>query len=83
MKKEKVSRLGRIINHDISANFFGNLYKKDKKLCEKLLKNYICSLCKNLKELGFNINTIPVLDVLRITLTTLSEIEVFQITKKL
>ena len=62
---KKVSRLGRIINHDISANFFGNLYKKDKKLCEKLLKNYICSLCKNLKELGFNINTIPVLDVLR------------------
>ena len=60
-----VSRLRRIIKHDISANFFGNLYKKDKNLSEKLLKNYIDSLSKTLKELGFNINTIPVLDILR------------------
>ncbi len=60
-----VSRLVRIIKHDISANFFGNLYKKDNNLSEKLLKNYIDSLSKILKELGFNINTIPVLDVLR------------------
>ena len=60
-----VSRLRRIIKHDISANFFGNLYQKDKNLSEKLLKNYIDSLSKTLKELGFNINTIPVLDILR------------------
>ncbi len=60
-----VSRLVRIMKHDISANFFGNLYKKDNNLSEKLLKNYIDSLSKILKELGFNINTIPVLDVLR------------------
>ena len=30
-----------------------------------LYKNYLKSLCKNLKKIGININTIPVLDVLR------------------
>ena len=32
-----VSRLRRVIKHDISANFFGNLYKKDNNLSEKIL----------------------------------------------
>ena len=63
---DTVSRLGNIINHNISANFFGNLYNVNKKICFNMYKNYICSVCKFLKELGININTIPVLDVLRV-----------------
>ena len=62
---DTVSRLGNIINHDISANFFGNLYNYDKKFCLNIYKNYIYSVCKILKNLGININTIPVLDVVR------------------
>ena len=62
---ENVSRLKDLINHNISAHFFGNLYKHDKDFCLKLYKAYISALCKNLKHLGININTIPVLDVLR------------------
>ena len=61
----KVSRLRNIINHSISASFFGNLYKKNKDFCSKTYQEYIFSLCKILNELGININTIPVLDVIR------------------
>ena len=60
-----VSRLSNIINHNISANYFGNLYLINKKLCIQLYKKYLDSLCKSLKKIGLNINTIPVLDVLR------------------
>ena len=62
---ESVSRLNNIINHNISANFFGSLYLKDKKFCLKILNHYIFSLSKFLREIGINVNTIPVLDVLR------------------
>ena len=62
---KNVSRLTKIINHSISSNYFGNLYKINKILCVKLLSHYIYSLSKILKELGINISTIPVLDVLR------------------
>ena len=61
-----VSRLTNIINHNISANYFGNLYLINKKLCIQLYKKYLDSLCKCLKRIGLNINTIPVLDVLRV-----------------
>ena len=61
-----VSRLHDIINNKISANFIGNLYKKNKNLSFKILKHYINSLSKILINLGININTIPVLDVLRL-----------------
>ncbi len=60
-----VSRLNNIINHNVSANFFGNLYQKDKALCVNLYKHYLNSLSKILKNIGININTVPVLDVLR------------------
>jgi|TARA_B110000211_G_scaffold221213_1_gene268591 beta-N-acetylhexosaminidase len=60
-----VSRLKDIINHNISSNFFGNLYLINKTLCIKIYKIYLNSLCKNLKKIGININTIPVLDILR------------------
>ena len=60
-----VSRLKELINHNISSGFFGSLFKKNKNFCLKLLRHYINSLCETLKILGININTIPVLDVLR------------------
>ncbi|MDC0544983.1 glycoside hydrolase family 3 protein [Pelagibacteraceae bacterium] len=59
-----VSRLGNIIDHNISANYFGNLYSLNNKLCIKLYKKYLVSLCKNLRSIGININTIPILDIL-------------------
>ena len=62
---EKVSRLRNIINHGISASFFGTLFKKNKDFCSKTYQEYIFSLSKILNELGININTIPVLDVIR------------------
>ncbi len=62
---ESVSRLRNLINNNVSANYFGNLFKKDKSLCFNILKHYIFSLSKILKDLGININTIPVLDVRR------------------
>ena len=61
----KVSRLSNLINHNISAKFFGNLFKSNQILCLKILEKYISSLSKILKDFGININTIPVLDVLR------------------
>ena len=60
-----VSRLNGIINHNFEANYFGKLYKLDKKIATALYKNYLKKLCNNLKNIGININTIPVLDVLR------------------
>ena len=60
-----VSRLKDIINHHFEACYFGNLYKLDKKIAKALYKTYLKSLCCNLKNIGINTNTIPVLDVLR------------------
>ena len=60
-----VSRLNDIINHNFEANYFGNLYKFDKKIATTLYKNYLKTLCDTLRNIGININTIPVLDVLR------------------
>ncbi len=60
---KSVTRLSNIIEHNITANFFGQLYDKNKDFCVKIVKVYLNHLCKILKELGFNINTIPVLDI--------------------
>ena len=60
-----VTRLRNLINHDINANYIGNLFKVNKKIAVKLYANYLNSLCDNLLKIGININTIPVLDVLR------------------
>ena len=62
-----VSRLRDIFTNQLDANFFGCLYKLNKKVALTLYKNYLESLCSNLKKIGVNINTIPVLDVLRKT----------------
>ncbi len=60
-----VSRLSNTIKHDFSAFFFGKLYKKDKVFSSYIYKHYINTISKTLNYLGINVNTIPVLDVLR------------------
>ena len=62
----KVSRLNKIINLNFfSQNFFGQLYIKDKKLFLNQYKIYINKVCDILKNIGVNINTVPVLDIRR------------------
>ena len=77
-----VSRLRNIINHEFSANYFGQLYLINRKLCFKLYKKYIITLCKNLKNIGININTIPVLDVVRGNTSKIIGSRSFSINKK-
>ncbi len=57
--------MNNILNHNVDASFFGNLFKSNKNFAINLYKNYLKSLCNKLKEIGINVNTIPVLDVLR------------------
>ena len=54
-----------IDNKPYSQNFFGSLYKKNKSLAISVYKNYIFSLSSVFKTLGININTVPVLDILK------------------
>jgi beta-N-acetylhexosaminidase len=60
-----VSRLRNIANHNVSAQYFGNLYLINKNLSIQMYKEYLNSLCNILKKIGININTIPVIDILR------------------
>ncbi len=60
-----VTRLSAILNHNFNANYFGKLYESDKKIAVNLYRQYIKTLCISLSDIGININTIPVLDVLR------------------
>ncbi len=62
-----VSRLANVFNHKVNSNFFGDLYEKDKNFTISIYKEYLKSLSIKLKKIGININTIPVLDVLRNT----------------
>ena len=62
----KVSRLNKIIDIIFfSQNFFGQLYIKDKKLLTSHYKIHINKICDILKNVGVNINTVPVLDIRR------------------
>jgi len=62
----RVSRLNKIIDLTLfSQAFFGNLYKKDKNYFYIKFKIYIDTVCKIMNEVGININTVPVLDILR------------------
>jgi len=62
-----VSRLSKITDFNFfSQGFFGQLYKTDKKLFFKYYKMHINKVCDILKNIGININTVPVLDVRRI-----------------
>ena len=61
-----VSRLKKIIDTSIfSQKYFGNLYRKDKKKFGIYFSVYINQISHILKLLGININTVPVLDVIR------------------
>ena len=60
-----VSRLSEIINHSLTQKFFGDLYNSHPKLSIAIYKNYIDNLCNLLNDIGVNINTVPLLDVLR------------------
>ena len=62
----KVSRLNSFIDNSIfSAEFFSNLYIKDKKKFYIYYNIYIKQISYLLNLLGVNINTVPVLDVRR------------------
>ena len=61
-----VSRLSKIINNKIfSQKFFGSLYEKNKVIGQSFYEEYLYSICNILNNSGININTIPVLDLLR------------------
>ena len=60
-----VTRLIEIINHNASQKLFGDMYIANPKVSVTAYKNYINYLCKLLKSVGINTNTVPVLDVLR------------------
>ena len=62
----RVSRIEKIINtKTFSANYFALIYKKNKKNISQHLNIYINQICYLLREIGVNINTIPVLDIRR------------------
>jgi len=59
-----VTRLPSLNNKKtFSQKFFGDLYTIDKSLAFQVYKKYIDNLCDDLHFLGFNINTVPVLDL--------------------
>ena len=62
---ETVSRLERIINNNFSQKLFGDIYTHNPKIALTIYKNYINNLSVILKKIGININTVPVLDVIR------------------
>ena len=62
---ETVSRLSNIINHNFSQKLFGDIYKSNRSIGEAIYRYYIDNIAKIMREIGININTVPVLDVLR------------------
>ena len=66
MEGGRVSRLNKIIDFSsFSQNYFGQLYNSDKKKFFSHYKIYINTVCELLRDIGININTVPVLDVRR------------------
>ena len=62
----KISRLNKVIDLSIfSQSFFKNMFKKNKKFFFHYYKIYINTVSGIIKDLGININTVPVLDVRR------------------
>ena len=62
---DKVSRLKKLIHHRFYQKYFGDIYKFNNKTGLSIYKDYIDNLTIFLKKIGVNINTVPVLDVLR------------------
>ena len=62
----RVSRLNNILDNSLfTSKFFGNLYKKNNKKFNLLQKTYIEQISYILRQIGVNINTVPVLDLYR------------------
>ena len=62
----KVSRINNIFDlSTFSQSFFAKIYENDKKLFFNIYKTFIDSISRLFKDMGININTVPVLDVLR------------------
>jgi beta-N-acetylhexosaminidase len=62
----KVSRFSNFLDNSFfNQKYFGNLYKLNKKIGTKFYKTYVNSLSKILIKVGININTSPVLDLLK------------------
>ena len=60
----RVNRLGKIISFDnLTSEYFGNLFTKDKKKFNIIYKLFIDKTSYLLKSIGVNINTVPVLDI--------------------
>ena len=60
----RINRLKNIITFEnLTSEFFGNEYKKDKNNFEMLYKIFIDKTSYLLRLMGININTVPVLDV--------------------
>ena len=60
-----VSRLKKIISNKLSQSFFGINYTRNPDTTKIIYRNYINYITSILHEIGININTVPVLDVLR------------------
>ena len=60
----RINRLNNLIEASIfTAEYFGNLYKKNKYKFYNYYKVYIDQISYLLNELGINVNTVPILDV--------------------
>ncbi len=60
----RVNRLSKIISFDnLTSEYFGNLFEKDKKKLNIFYKLFIDKTSYLLKSIGANINTVPVLDL--------------------
>ena len=60
-----VTRIGRITKHDVYQKLFGDVFNYNSKLSIDIYKKYLLEIIGFLKKTGININTVPVLDVLR------------------
>jgi len=62
----KVSRLSNFLDNSLySQKYFGDIYELDKKVGTKFYKLYLDNLSEVLARLGININTVPVLDLIK------------------
>ncbi len=60
-----VTRISRIIKHELYQKLFGDIFRFNSKLSINMYKKYLLDVISFLKDIGININTVPVLDVLR------------------
>ncbi len=60
----KVNRLNKIVSLDnLTSEYFGKIFVEDKKEFKVIYKLFVDKICYLLKNLGININSVPVLDL--------------------